>query len=194
MRGRRGGRRRLRTGTCSCQPPRSLSFSAAAFRGNLRPAEIPAPPLISPKRRQARDSGEKVAGARGFTRILPWCRRERSEPGSGGGGGGARGRRRRRTKAGLVPPTGASRARVPPLRPGTRWRGRRRIPKRGRAEARGSHAAASGATPAETQGKHPGPRQGLAVPPRSSPALLVRTPRSLSLQGYLSLRPRTLLP
>ncbi|XP_034517276.1 xylosyltransferase 1-like [Ailuropoda melanoleuca] len=170
MRGRRGGRRRLRTGTCSCQPPRSLSFSAAAFRGNLRPAEIPAPPLISPKRRQARDSGEKVAGARGFTRILPWCRRERSEPGSGGGGGGARGRRRRRTKAGLVPPTGASRARVPPLRP------------------------ASGATPAETQGKHPGPRQGLAVPPRSSPALLVRTPRSLSLQGYLSLRPRTLLP
>lgn len=77
---RRGGRGRCAKWAGGGQSPRSLSFSAGAFRGNLRPTELPPLPLISPKRRQARDSGEKVAGARGFTPILPWCRRERSEP------------------------------------------------------------------------------------------------------------------
>lgn len=38
-----------------------LSFSARAFGSNFGPAEIPAPLLISPKRRQARDAGGKVA-------------------------------------------------------------------------------------------------------------------------------------
>ncbi|XP_059249217.1 uncharacterized protein LOC132013469 [Mustela nigripes] len=125
-RGRRGGRGRCTTWAGGGRSPRSLCFSAGAFRGNLRPAKLPPLPLISPRRRQARDSGEKVAGALGFTPILPWCWRERSEPVRGGGGG--RGRRRR-TEAGQVLPRGASRARVPPLWPGTWCGGRKRIAK-----------------------------------------------------------------
>lgn len=116
-RARRGGRRRRGTRTCGSQPPRSRSCSPWAAPADLTPAEIPAPPLISPQRCQARDSGGEVAGARGFTPIRPWCGRERGEPGRGGGGG----RRQRRTLEGPVPPRGASWARVPPLRPGTRW-------------------------------------------------------------------------
>nr|XP_060511775.1 uncharacterized protein LOC132692955 [Panthera onca] len=112
-RARRGGRRRRGTRTCGSQPPRSRSCSPWAARADLTPAEIPAPPLISPQRCQARDSGGEVAGARGFTPIRPWCGRERGEPGRGGGGG----RRQRRTLEGPVPPRGASWARVPPLRP-----------------------------------------------------------------------------
>ncbi|XP_053072139.1 translation initiation factor IF-2-like [Acinonyx jubatus] len=111
-RARRGGRRRRGTRTCGSQPPRSRSCSPWAARADLTPAEIPAPPLISPQRCQARDSGGEVAGARGFTPIRPWCGRERGEPGRGGSG-----RRQRRTLEGPVPPRGASWARVPPLRP-----------------------------------------------------------------------------
>lgn len=62
---RRGGRRRFRKRFWSSQTTRILSFSTRAFQCNLGQTGATSSPVISPKRRQARDSGGKVARCTG---------------------------------------------------------------------------------------------------------------------------------
>ncbi|XP_049719973.1 collagen alpha-1(I) chain-like isoform X2 [Elephas maximus indicus] len=87
---RSAGRRRRQRRLGGAQPTRILSFPARALRlrGKLGAAGIPAPRLISPKRRQARDPEGKSAGCpRVSTGFLH------------GAGGSAASRGRRRPEA-----------------------------------------------------------------------------------------------
>ncbi|XP_019491648.1 PREDICTED: uncharacterized protein LOC109379495 [Hipposideros armiger] len=104
-------RRRRRCGrrTSSSQTTRIPAFSARAFWSNFGPAEIPTPRLISPKRRQARDSVEVAGCWRICSGFLHGAGRSAASRGTVA----AAGWRQRRTQVGPVPPKGDSLSLLP---------------------------------------------------------------------------------